>query len=118
MANTGKSSNGQDSLLSSSILIKSSSTENNSNKLIVISSEKALKLVSTTVQSILKDIWKLKFLTGDGIFCMEILFLGVLRQKISFEQIHRLDCSFFNFVDNGEIDVKNDKKAITRKGKK
>ena len=118
ISKTAKSSNDLDSLISSTNVTDGKNIENNSNKLIVISSEKALKGVSTTIKSILKNVLKLNFLAGDGIFCLEILFLGVLRQRVCFEEINRLDCSFLDFVDNDDADEISVKKAAIRKSKK
>ena len=45
-------------------------------------------------------------------------FSGVLRQRVCFEEINRLDCSFLDFVDNDDADEIGVKKTAIRKSKK
>ena len=89
-----------------------------SRKLVVISSEKALKILNKNVETILQNIFDMNYLAGEGIFNLEILFLAVLRQKLLFEESHKLNFSFVNFADNNEKEIKSEKKITTKKGKK
>ena len=70
------------------------------NKIIIISSDTAyLSSVSAAVLSAVENIRDTDALAGQGIYTIEILFLGVLRQKLTFDDNNRVKTSVSHSTD-------------------
>ena len=94
--------------------------ESDSNKnIVILSSEAAYVSLGVHVRTAITSALQSQWIMGDGIYSLEVLFLAVLRQQLTFQSCNLLQ-SFQTFNSNSQSsdNVIEDKKKGNNKTKK
>lgn len=89
---------------------------NNNKNIVILSSEAAYVSLGGHVRTAITSALQSQWVMGDGIYSLEILFLAVLRQQLTFQSCNILQ-SFQNLDSNSQSNdnlIENKKKGISK----
>ena len=92
---------------------------NNNKNIVILSSEAAYVSLGGHVRTAITSALQSQWVMGDGIYSLEILFLAVLRQQLTFQSCNILQ-SFQNLDSNSQSNdnlIENKKKGISKTNK-
>lgn len=93
-------------------------SESDDNKnVVILSSEAAYSSLGVHVRTAITSALQSKWVMGDGIYSLEVLFLAVLRQQLTFQNCNLLQ-SFQSSNNQSSNDVIDEKKKGVSKNKK
>lgn len=93
-------------------------SESDDNKnLVILSSEAAYSGLGVHVRTAITSALQSKWVVGDGVYSLEVLFLAVLRQQLSFQRCNLLQ-KFQSSNNQSSNDVIEEKKKGSSKNKK